>query len=126
MATIHRAELLDSDGERACFEIECGSGTYVRTLIETLDDAYCESLRRTAIGPHKVTDGEDVEISVEQLMSFLPEQPLDAGEADAVSHGRSVVAPDGPSDRLRMTHDGRLIAIGQPDGENLRPEVVLV
>jgi tRNA pseudouridine55 synthase len=140
MATIHRAELLESDGERASFEIECGSGTYVRTLIETLEDAYCESLRRTAIGPHKVTDGEDVEISVEQLMSFLPEQPLDAREADAVSHGRSVGdvggprrtkpreegAPDGPPDRLRMTHDGRLIAIGQPDGENLRPEVVLV
>ena len=35
----------------ATFEIECSSGTYIRTLIETLDDAYCESLRRTAIGP---------------------------------------------------------------------------
>ena len=35
--------------ERATFEIECSSGTYVRTLVETLEDAYCESLRRTAI-----------------------------------------------------------------------------
>ena len=34
----------------ATFEIECSSGTYVRTLIEELDDAYCEELRRTAIG----------------------------------------------------------------------------
>ena len=48
--TVHRAELLESDGERATFEIECSSGTYIRTLIETLEDAYCESLRRTAIG----------------------------------------------------------------------------
>ena len=55
--TVHRAELLDSDAERASFEIECSSGTYVRTLIETLEDAYCESLRRTAIGPHRVLEG---------------------------------------------------------------------
>src|SRR3954470_1427172 len=47
--TVHRAELLESDGERATFEIECSSGTYVRTLIETLEDAYCETLRRLAI-----------------------------------------------------------------------------
>ena len=38
------------------FEIECSSGTYVRSLIETLGDAYCESLRRTAIGPLRVED----------------------------------------------------------------------
>jgi tRNA pseudouridine55 synthase len=47
--TVHRAELIDSDDERATFEIECSSGTYIRTLIETLEDAYCESLRRIAI-----------------------------------------------------------------------------
>jgi tRNA pseudouridine55 synthase len=123
MATIHRAELTESDGERATFEIECASGTYVRTLVESLDDAYCESLRRTVIGPHKVTDGSDVEITTEELMSFLPERPLDAAEADAVGHGRAVTgASDGP---VRLTHDGSLIAIARPDGENLRPEVVL-
>ena len=38
---VHRAELLESDPERASFEIECSSGTYIRTLVETLEDAYC-------------------------------------------------------------------------------------
>ena len=58
---VHRAELLSSDGERARYEIECSAGTYVRTLIETLDDAYCEELRRTAIGPFRVEDaGEEI------------------------------------------------------------------
>ena len=51
---IHRAALLDSEDERATYEIECSSGTYVRTLIESLEDAYCERLRRTAIGPHRI------------------------------------------------------------------------
>jgi tRNA pseudouridine55 synthase len=42
--------------ERAGFEIECGSGTYVRSLIADLGDAYCLTLRRTAIGPFEVAD----------------------------------------------------------------------
>jgi len=58
---VHRAELLSNDSERAHYEIECSAGTYVRTLIETLDDAYCEELRRTAIGPFRVEDaGQEV------------------------------------------------------------------
>ena len=61
---VHRAELLASDGERAHYEIECSAGTYVRTLIETLDDAYCEELRRTAIGPFRVEDvGQEVPVA---------------------------------------------------------------
>jgi tRNA pseudouridine55 synthase len=41
---------------RAGYEIECGSGTYVRSLIADLGDAYCLELRRTAIGPFDVRD----------------------------------------------------------------------
>jgi tRNA pseudouridine55 synthase len=125
--TVHRAELLDSDGERATFEIECSSGTYIRTLVETLEDAYCETLRRTAIGGLAVPDGAPVEVPVEELMSFLPERLLDEREAEAVGHGRPVTEPfDVPPEHVRLTHDGRLIAVARPDGENLRPEVVLV
>ncbi len=41
---------------RAGFQIECAAGTYVRSLIAELNDAYCLTLRRTAIGPFEVTD----------------------------------------------------------------------
>jgi tRNA pseudouridine55 synthase len=124
--TIHRAELTSSDDERATFEIECSSGTYNRTLIETLDDAYCESLRRTAIDDLEVPDQSRREITVEELMHFLPERLLDDEEATAVSHGRPVQEPfDVPPERVRLTHDGKLIAVARVDGENLRPEVVL-
>lgn len=124
--TVHRAELLESDSERARFEIECSSGTYIRTLVETLEDAYCERLRRIAIGPHRVPDGDEVEIPIEELMSFLPERALDAGEAEAVGHGRAVEAASEGADRpVRLTREGSLIAIARADGENLQPEVVL-
>jgi tRNA pseudouridine55 synthase len=121
--TVHRAVLLESDEQRAVFEIECSSGTYVRTLIETLEDAYCESLRRTAIGPLRVPEAGEEEITVEELMSFLPEIELDASAAERVSNG--VPVPGGGEGRVRLTHGGRLIAIARPDDDKLRPEVVL-
>jgi tRNA pseudouridine55 synthase len=42
--------------ERAGYEIECSAGTYVRSLIADLHDAYCLELRRTAIGPFDIRD----------------------------------------------------------------------
>jgi tRNA pseudouridine55 synthase len=124
--TVHRAELISSDDERATFEIECSSGTYIRTLIETLEDAYCESLRRLAIDDVHVPEQSPREVSVEELMGFLPERVLDPDEAEAVGHGRPVAEPfDVPPTHVRLTHDGRLVAVARVDGENLRPEVVL-
>jgi len=41
---------------RAAFAIDCSSGTYVRSLIADLGDAYCLELRRTAIGPFLARD----------------------------------------------------------------------
>jgi tRNA pseudouridine55 synthase len=62
IVTVHRFEQLwreqpTGPGEttRAAYLIECSSGTYVRSLIADLGDAYCEELRRTAIGPFEVT-----------------------------------------------------------------------
>ncbi|TMK56821.1 MAG: tRNA pseudouridine(55) synthase TruB [Actinobacteria bacterium] len=68
---VHRAELLSGDGEYAHFEIECSAGTYVRTLVETLDDAYCSDLRRTAVGPFRVEDAGE-ELSVERVGELVP------------------------------------------------------
>jgi tRNA pseudouridine55 synthase len=53
---VYRAELLSAGEGLAHYEIECAAGTYVRTLIETLGDAYCSDLRRTAVGPFRVED----------------------------------------------------------------------
>jgi tRNA U55 pseudouridine synthase TruB len=91
--TIYRAELIESDRDRATFEIECSSGTYIRTLIETLEDAYCESLRRLSIDDLHVPEQSPREIAAEELVSFLPERLLDDEEATAVSHGRPVLEP---------------------------------
>ena len=69
---IYRADLLASDAETATYEIECSAGTYVRTLIETLGDAYCSELRRTAIGPFRVGDAGE-ELSLDRVAELVPE-----------------------------------------------------
>lgn len=68
---VYRAELLGSDAGSAEYEVECSAGTYIRTLVETLDDAYCEQLRRTAIGPFKVDDAGR-EFTLDQVAELVP------------------------------------------------------
>jgi tRNA pseudouridine55 synthase len=68
---VHRAQLLSSAGEFAHFEVECSAGTYVRTLVETLADAYCSDLRRTAIGPFRVENAGE-EVPAERVAELVP------------------------------------------------------
>jgi tRNA pseudouridine55 synthase len=77
LVTVYRFEQLERSGDRAEFEIECSSGTYVRSLIADLGDAYCERLRRTRIGPFTVDEADEG-------------QPLELAEALA----RLRAAPD--------------------------------
>jgi tRNA pseudouridine55 synthase len=121
---VHRAELLWHEGERAGFEIECSSGTYVRTLISDLGDAYCEELERTAVGPFRLGDASARLMPLAEALAFLPERKLSPEEADAVRHGRRLSAALGGPGRLRLTHDGELIAIGEPRAGELQPVIV--
>jgi tRNA pseudouridine55 synthase len=68
---VYRAELLGADEDFAHYEIECSAGTYVRTLLETLGDAYCSDLRRTAIGPFAVADA-GTELPLERVAALVP------------------------------------------------------
>jgi tRNA pseudouridine55 synthase len=123
--TVYRAELLWHEGERAAFEIECSAGTYVRTLIADLGDAYCEELERTAIGPFRVEDADPERVvPLGEALAFLPERPLDEAEAAAVRHGRRVAARGDEGREVRLVRGGELVAIAEPRGDELQPVVV--
>jgi tRNA pseudouridine55 synthase len=127
--TVHRADLLRHSAEEAEYEIECSSGTYVRSLITDLGDAYCQELRRTRIGEFRVEDASDERlVPLEHALAFLPEQLLSADEARVASHGVAVgsqVAGRRSQDSVRLVHEGRLVAIARPDGELLKPFLVI-
>ena len=123
--TVYRAELLSHRDDRAEFEIECSAGTYVRSLVSDLGDAYCDELRRTAVGPFRLDDADPEKVvPVAEALAFLPERPLDAEEAEKVAHGVRVVATEDLEGAVRLTHDGELVAVAEPRGPDLQPVVV--
>jgi tRNA pseudouridine55 synthase len=121
--TVYRSDLLWHEGDRAAFEIECSAGTYVRALIEGLGDAYCDELVRTAIGPFSLDDAGR-ELPLSEALAFMPERALSDDEERAVRNGRPVPRGDLADGEVRLTAGGRLLAIGAPRAEELRPVVV--
>ncbi|HTU14127.1 MAG TPA: tRNA pseudouridine(55) synthase TruB [Solirubrobacterales bacterium] len=124
--TIHRAELLESGEGRARYEIECSSGTYVRTLIETLGDAYCEELRRTAVGPIGIERAGELLTPLEAL-SFLPRHEISVDEAVTIGYGQTLDAPDHlhEGEPVLLVNGDNLTAVASRVREKLKAEVVL-
>ena len=122
---MHRVELLWHEGDRAAFEIECSSGTYVRSLVTDLGDAYCDELERTAIGELRLEDADpDRLVPLGDALTFLPEHQMSKDDAVAVRHGRRIPAGDSGGGHVRLTHDGELLAIGEHRDGELQPVVV--
>jgi tRNA pseudouridine55 synthase len=118
--TVYRFELLDRDGDRARFVIECSAGTYVRALIADLGDAYCTELRRTRIGPFAVEDADPTRVlPLERALAFLPRIELDPDAAWRAGHGQTIPGEADAEHVLLADADGP-VAIAQP-----RPDGVL-
>jgi tRNA pseudouridine55 synthase len=99
--------------ERRGFLIECSSGTYVRTLIAELGDAYCEALRRLRIGRLDVRDADPGRlIGLNDALAFLPELQLEPDHARRAGHG--VAVPGRANELVRLTDDQGLIALAEP------------
>jgi tRNA pseudouridine55 synthase len=122
---VYRFEEIWREGARRGFEIECSAGTYVRALISALGDAYCEELRRSAIGGFSVDDADaDQVVPLDQALDFLPEVRLGQAQATRVAHG-GVVAGQAAG-TVRLVGPRGLVAVAEPaDDQHLRPVVVL-
>jgi tRNA pseudouridine55 synthase len=121
--TVHRFELLWREGDRVGLELEVSSGTYVRQLVSGLDDAYCEELERTAVGSFRLEDAESF-VPLADALAFIPAVELSAADAARASNGVAAAGAAGRADAVRLTHEGRLIAIARPEAGALKPFVV--
>jgi tRNA pseudouridine55 synthase len=124
---VSRFDLLWRDGERAAFAIECSSGTYVRSLIADLGDAYCLELRRTCIGPFDVADAEPERIvALADALDFLPAVRLTGEPARRAAHGVAIAAPDPPpaAPAVRLLDGDGLIALAEPRADGMLKPVV--
>lgn len=121
---VYRFEQAWHHSDRRGFVIECSAGTYVRSLIASLGDAYCLELRRTRVGHLDVGDADSERIMpLNRALEFLPEVPLASEDSRSISHGRALDrAIEGT---VRLTDEAGLVAVGEGDGQRIRPLVVL-
>lgn len=148
---VHKIEILDfAPGKypEVVFRVDCGSGTYIRTLADDLGralggHAHLTALRRTRIGDLNVDDAvtiadleglESPEEAVlplsDVLLGELPNIVVDGSTAVGVRNGRPLPLELVPSAALEssfcvLDDDRRVLAVYASDGQKARPEVVL-
>ncbi|MGI8984702.1 MAG: tRNA pseudouridine(55) synthase TruB, partial [Acidimicrobiales bacterium] len=136
--TVHRIEVgLGSEPGAFRVEVDCSSGTYVRSLAADIGTAlgggaHLRRLRRTAVGPF------DAGVALDELgpghvlapavaVAHLPAVTVDGGLAEAVGYGKVLEAGwagDGPWAVLDGA--GALLAVYEPYGEGrVKPSVVI-
>jgi len=121
------------------FRATVGGGTYLRSLARDVGAAlgcggHLVSLRRTAVGPLRLADAvapdaltlTDVR-DPSVLVAHLVRRDVDAGERDAVVHGRPIHRDPVPDTRdpVAVFSGAELLAVADVEGEQLKPRVVV-
>jgi tRNA pseudouridine55 synthase len=122
------------EGDRAGFTVDCSSGTYIRSLIMDLGDAYCVELRRTAIGPFSVADAipasrerpdDGALLSLgDALAAVMPVVLVDEEQARLAAHGRPVEVDAPDAEHVLLADEAGPIAVTEAAGSGLRKPVV--
>ena len=136
-------DLLQLEGDRLRVSVECGSGTYIRSLLSDLGDAlgcgaHVTALRRTWVNPFgegssmhpldqleaRKASGEaalqECLLPVDAGLTHLPAVRLDEADSLAMAQGKAV-ARAAPGLCRVYADDGRLLALAEPDAKgNLR------
>jgi tRNA pseudouridine55 synthase len=119
---VHAFELLAREEDRAVLAVECSAGTYVRSLVADLGDAYCAALRRTAIGPFAVEEAGRFLPLDAALGRFLPAVELGPDAARRAAHG--VAVPGDAAGTVRLVDPAGLVALAEPRGDGTLKPVV--
>ena len=139
--TVHRFDV-DSTSDPLVYrvEVECSSGTYVRTLAADLGHAlgggaHLRALRRTAVGSFTEAEAAVVESLVLQpaavALRDFPASVVDAEVARAVGHGkvlaRDTIGAQGDGPWAVVDEHGALLAVYEATAkpEVVKPAVVL-
>jgi len=132
---IHRFDVEPSEDPMVlAIEVQCSSGTYVRTLAADLGHllgggAHLRNLRRTAIGSFTVADAHPLD-AVELLPPFVALRDyanvtVDEATAALVATGRVLDAFAGEGPWVVLGPDGALLAVYEPFRGQAKPAVVL-
>ena len=140
---VHALELLGRDGPRLRLHVECGSGTYVRSLVRDLGEAlgcgaHVEVLRRLWVDPFRsprmytlaelealAGQGEPALDScllpIEAGLADFPAVTIDAAEAGRLGHGQQLRPAAAPPAGPVAVYDaaGRVLGLARVDASGV-------
>ncbi len=143
---VHRFELVERDGPRLRLHVECGSGTYVRSLVRDLGEtlgcgAHVAVLRRTWVDPFREpgmhtldglrslldSDGEAALeaclLPIEAGLAHFPRVELDEAATRRLGQGQTVDCAAGEEGPVAVFDTaGRCLGIGQRTDARLAPQ----
>jgi tRNA pseudouridine55 synthase len=142
---VDRIEVLGYTYPELRLRIDCGKGTYIRSIARDLGEklgcgAYVTVLRRTRVGPFTPeqaipldTDAETARsrlLPLEAAIAHLPRVVLDEPDVRRLRNGQSVVSAEArplpPGEVAVFDRTGQLLGIASNDaGGRLRPEKIL-
>ena len=128
-------DLLDVD-----VDVECSSGTYVRSLARDAGAAlgvggHLSALRRTRVGPFRLDQAHTLEELADladpvvvpladAIAASMPVRTLTAEEAEELSYGRALVAGGVTGTYGALAPSGTAVALLRDDGARARPVLV--
>jgi tRNA pseudouridine55 synthase len=137
---VHRLDLIERDGARLRLDVECGSGTYVRSLVRDLGEklgcgAHLTALRRTWVDPFRAprmftldalsemteAQRDDLLRPIEDGLGGLPALSLDSDDELRLRQGKTLSHTDLKNVPLARAVDasGRLVALVDVDAEGI-------
>lgn len=136
LVEIYRIDLLDFAGPVAELEIECGKGTYIRSLAQDIGQemgcgAYLESLARTRVGPFTLESAigdEELEqalaggswqtllLPIDYGLVGLPAVTLQIEDEQDVRHGQPVHLGESRPQAVRQPAPGMQVRAYAEDG----------
>ncbi|TAL17173.1 tRNA pseudouridine(55) synthase TruB [bacterium] len=143
---ISRLDLMEWKNPFLKIEVECSSGTYIRSLARDIGEALDTGgvlweLRRLRCGPFSVEDAftfddlaeryeesSGVILEPSKMVFGLPKVAVSEGDLPALGKGQSIAAREAPpsSPVALMGPDGRLVAIAAFEGQTLSPHKVFL
>jgi tRNA pseudouridine55 synthase len=133
--TVYRFDVDSTDDPLVYrIEVQCSSGTYIRTLAADLGHllgggAHLRDLRRTAIGSFTEADAASPDtaelLAPAEALRDYERVVVDQETASLVRHGRRLPAFSGPPPWVLLAADGTLLAVYDAHPEGAAPAVVL-
>jgi tRNA pseudouridine55 synthase len=122
-------------GQVLRIEVDCGPGTYVRSLAADLGrllgtGAHLRNLRRVAVGPFSIEEAAPPDdcalLPPVEAVRMLSRVAVDETARAAIAVGVPLPAPAGAGPWAMVSADGELLAVYEPSGDGrAKPAVVL-